>query len=327
MLDVRAAVVQWLYLDGDRHVVAAALVIGVWIVLTGLGYGGILALDEPAAVRGIAGGLIPGLFTFLSIVLAINQLVLSQEFGSADEIRTRVEELREYRQDVEDAAETSPSPILPTEFLAVVVRSIESEAARLGDRATTDLDGDRRDSVVDFADAVAADARRADEILTRSGAGRVNAILSVLDYPYSRQLYEARRFRDDANAPPAIDEALADLAETLEFFSVARTHFRTTYTQRVLAQLSRRLLLVGVPALLATFAAGLIPLPVPSPLEGYGLVVVSGLFSIALAPFAVLFAYILRIATVSERTIAVGPFVSRPHEFESELAEEERAER
>ena len=336
MFELRDAFVRWLFLDGDRHAVAAALLLGAFLALLGLGSVGAIAVDEPDAVRGIAGGLIPGLFTFLSIVLAINQLVLSQEYGSADEIRTRVEALREYRTDVEADAGRAPSPIVPTEFLALIARTLESEATTLEDRAAA-LDDERRESVVSFAETVRADAGRATEILSRSEPGRVNAILSVLDYPYSRQLYEARRIRsaaaepngagetDEKNdasdgdaLPPAVDDALVDLVETLEFFSVARTHFRTTYTQRVLAQLSRLLLLIGAPALLATFVLGLLPTVSAPILERYQLVIVSGLLTVALAPFAALFAYILRVATVSERTIAVGPFVSRPHEFETD---------
>ena len=240
-------------------------------------------------------------------------------------MRERIEELREYRRDVEETTETAPSPVLPTEFLATVVSAIESDAASLREHATAELDGESRAAIVSFADAVSDDARRAESILERSERGRVNAILSVLDYPYSRQLYEARRFRTDGSVPvtPGVDAALETLTDTLESFSVARTHFRTTYTQRVLAQVSRQLLLVGVPALLATFVLGLSSTPFdPSLLERYRLAFSSGLFAVALSPFAVLFAYILRIATVSERTIAVGPFVSRPNEFDEEYGNE-----
>lgn len=104
----------------------------------------------------------------------------------------------------------------------------------------------------------------------------------------------------------------------LELFSVARTQFRTTYTQRVLARLSRELLYVGIPALVVVIVLGLIPTsPGLLASEQARLVTVSALLSVAISPLAVLSAYLLRVAAVSERTIAVGPFVSRPGEARS----------
>jgi hypothetical protein len=78
---------------GDGHVVAAALLLVASVLLLGLGRVRLLATDDPEAVRGIAGSLVPELFAFLSIVLAINQLVLSGEYGSAAAIRSRLRKI------------------------------------------------------------------------------------------------------------------------------------------------------------------------------------------------------------------------------------------
>lgn len=315
MSEPREIFVTWLLLEGDRRAVIAALLAGILLLLVGSGYAGVTTVDDPAAIRGIAGGMIPGLFTFLSIVLAINQLVLSQEYGSADEVRTRVQEIREFRQDVEDMTTTAPSPVVPTDFLSLVVQTVDAKAEALGKSVPPGLDTEARESIHALVDTIRTEARRANDEIDQRDQGRVNALLPVLQYSYATQLYEVRRLQNEYSdeLPESTDRVLTDLIEVLELFSVARTHFRTTYTQRVLAQLSRMLLVVGVPALLAAVILHL--LAVPSGLlflDRYRLVVVSVLLTVAFSPLAVLFAYLLRVATISERTIAVGPFVSRP---------------
>lgn len=311
---VRAAR-RWLLLDGNRYVIAGALLALVFAVVAGLGRAGVLALGDAGAVRGIGGSLIPALFTFVSIVLAINQLVLSEEFGSAEEIRARVEEVAAFRRDVESLAGASPSPILPTQFLELVVEAVGAHAAALEEASDECSDPAAAAAVASYAEAVAADAAAARESLDRVEPGRVNAVLSVLAFDESEHRYGARRIQTahgDALSPTVADE-LADLADALELFSVARSHFRMTYTQRLLARLSRLILYLGVPAVLAAVVLGTLGTPTAGGLLArYRVLVVSALLTVAMSPLAILFGYILRVAAVSERTVGVSPFVSRP---------------
>lgn len=315
MTDSRQSPFRWLLIDGNRHTVAALLLIGVFVLLVGLGHVGVITVEDHETVRGVATGFIPGLIAFLSIVLAINQLVLSQEFGSAGKIQDQIQEVREYRHDVEELADAGPSPVLPVKFLSFVVQTVLSEASALEDSVKSEPDSAARDAVLSYARLAAREAEQAHESLERLQPGRINALLPVLEYNDSRQLYEARRLRCDHEngLPPEAHQALTNLIEALELFSVARMQFRTTYTQRVLARLSRRLLYVGIPALIVVIVLGLMP-PSPRPLVSGAakLVVMSALLTVGLSPLAVLSAYLLRVAAVSERTIAAGPFVSRP---------------
>lgn len=150
----------------------------------------------------------------------------------------------------------------------------------------------------------------------------------MLEYRDSRQLLKARRLQlgFQEALPDETQQALSNTIEALELFSIARMQFRTTYTQRVLARLSRQLLYVGLPALLAVMILGLLG---PSFLVGVSkdaqIILVSALFSVALVPLAVLSAYLLRVAVVSERTIAAGPFVSRPKTVQTEESLKERS--
>lgn len=318
--DSRWYPVQWVLLDGDRLVVAGLLLLGTFLLLALLGLLGVVDLQNEDAVRGVAGGFIPGLIAFLSIVLAINQLVLSQEFGSADEIRDRIESIREYRHDVEEIAGTGPSPVLPSGFLSFVLQTIRYEARELEERTGPGTDS-ASESIETYARTVIDESSHALESIERLQQGRFNALLPVLEYKDSYQLYEARRLQRDhedalsAEAQHSIDR----LIETLELFSIARTQFRSTYTQRVLARLSRMLLYVGIPALIVVILLALIPAPSETlAFEPVRVVTVSALLTVGLSPLFVLSTYLLRVATVSEWTVSAGPFASRPSVVQEE---------
>lgn len=315
MSEVHRRVTQWILLDGNRPAVAGLFTFVSFLALASLGFSGIIRLDDQAAVRGIAGGFIPGLIAFLSIVLAINQLVLSQKFGSAGEIRNRITQVREYRHDVEETANAGPSPVLPTGFLSFVIRTIETKATALEESVDPETDSRVREAIREYSKTVSDEARDARRSLEQVRPGRINALLPVLEYPDSRQFYQARRLKLDLQEGLSQDtqRALSDVAEAIELFSIARVQFRTTYTQRTLARLSRQLQYVGLPALLVVLVLGLLnPSSIFYLSEAIVVVLVSALFAITLSPIAVLSAYLLRIAIISERTIAVGPFVSRP---------------
>ncbi|WP_123539136.1 hypothetical protein [Halosimplex salinum] len=310
-MDTDSPLTRWLLFDGDRETLALLFLTGVFAFLVALGQVGVLELADADAVDTIAGGLVPGLFTFLSIVLAINQLVLSQSTGTVDQVRERVADVREFREEVERRSHEAPSPLAPTGFLSVLVETIVQKANTL-ETTASEHDAPADGAVVEYATAVRAAAEHADRRVSGADPGRVNAVISLLDFDDSRQLYEARRLLSDHGdaLSPEARETIHALQELLELFDVARTHFRTTYTQRTLARLSRLLLYTGLPAILATFVLGLSTFP---GVDGWQrVVVVSLLLTAALSPLALLSSYILRVAAVSERTIGVGPFVSRP---------------
>lgn len=320
MVDFRRRLMRWLLLDGNRLVIAGLLLVGTFLILVLFGSAGVIDVQNHEAVQGVATGFIPGLIAFLSIVLGINQLVLSQEFGSAGEVRTRIQNVREYRHDVENMAGEGPSPVLPVEFLSFVVQTIRFEAESLDESVDSETDSASREPVKAYAESVIDETIQAHESLERLNPRRINALLPVLDYNDSYQLYEARRLQrvyEDA-LPAEAQESLSRLIDALELFSVARTQFRTTYTQRVLARLSRQLLYIGIPALVIVIILGLMPAAPPLPeTNQVRLVTVCALFSVALSPLAILSGYLLRVATVSERTISAGPFVSRPGTVEN----------
>lgn len=315
MSDSRQRLTRWLLIEGNRLLIAVLLLTGIFLLLVTFSYIGVIDIENHEAVRGVATGFIPGLIAFLSIVLAINQLVLSQEFGSAGQIYDRIQEVKEYRHDVEELAGTEPSPVLPIGFLSFVVQTIQLEASTLEDSVEAKTHSATHESVLSYSRNVASEAEQARKSLERLEPGRINALLPVLEYNDSYQLYEARRLRqnNEGELPHETKQSLTRLIEALELFSVARMQFRTTYTQRVLARLSRQLLYVGIPALIIVIVLALMPSSALPLIVGPArLVTVSALLSVASSPLAILAVYLVRVAAVSERTIAAGPFVSRP---------------
>ena len=143
-------------------------------------------------------------------------------------------------------------------------------------------------------------------------------LLAALNFNYSWKLYEARRLAREHEAVLGGEarQAVDDLIEVLEFFGPAREHFKTLYFQWELINLSRAMLYAAVPALVVT-ASMILYVDGAATVVGStagvdNLVwVVAGASAVALVPFLVLVSYVLRIATVAKRTLAIGPFVLR----------------
>ncbi|MBX0294618.1 hypothetical protein [Haloarcula nitratireducens] len=118
--------------------------------------------------------------------------------------------------------------------------------------------------------------------------------------------------------PPEIEDTLEELITTLELFSPLREHIKTMYFQWELVDLSRRVIYAAVPALTIVYA---VPFYVdattfPGATLGIDNLVwlVSAGITIGTIPFFVLLSYVLRIATIAKRTLAIGPTVLRTSE-------------
>jgi hypothetical protein len=137
---------------------------------------------------------------------------------------------------------------------------------------------------------------------------------------YSRKIFRARQIQENYgdDLSEESNETIDELIETLSFFGPAREHFKTLYFQWELINLSRSVSYASVPALLT--AVGMIVYADANAVVGTTLGVenlawlVSFAFVITLSPFIILISFISRIATVAQRTLAMGPFVLREME-------------
>jgi len=310
----------WVLLDADRRVVAAVPVVVTFLALVVLGTLDPSPLPEAVGdkdpIETTFQGFLTAIITGVTLVVTLNQLVLSQELGAVGDQRERMDEAMAFREDVEGAIDAPAAPPEPAAFLQSVVDATSARAADLAD-AVAEADDDRlRERVDGLVDSIEGNADAVTGRLADAQFGTFGVLAAALDYNYSWKVYEARRIRNTHDLSEEADRALDRLTEALTFFGPAREHFKTLYFQWEIVNLSRAILYAAVPALLVSVGMILFvddPGTVTGTTLGVGnlLWVVSGAVALALVPFMLLLSYVLRIATVAKRTLAIGPFVLR----------------
>lgn len=303
---------EWVLVEGDRLFIATIVSVAVFLlflVLNGIGF---VAFVNDDSVTRLAGGMVAGTFSLVTLVVSINQLILSQEFASAGDAHEQLEGVLGLRTDIADQAEVPASPASPTRLLELLVESIHHHATTLADAATRD-DLEDRELIVAFTNSIEESTDRIDTTLENTKFGTFKAVSASIEYDAAWQLYVARqlRGRSEESLSDETANALDELIETLELFITAREHFKTTYLQRELTRFSQLTLYCGVPAILAAMTIGFVYADIGgSTISGVYLpYVVSALLAIVVSPLSLLASYILRTATVTRRTASIGPML------------------
>ena len=312
----------YLLLDADRWLVAGLFSGALFLTLVAAG----LAHPTPAQtlltrgdpVETLFQALVTGIITAVTLVLTLSQLVLSQELGAAGDQRERMTGAMEFRRDVADAIGTAVSPAEPSAFLRSLVRATGEQAGDVADAFDSERsDEELTDLLSTYLDSVTGNADTVADQLEGANFGEFDVLKAALDYNYSWKLYAGRRISEDYADQLSEDArtALERLTDTLELFGPAREHFKTLYFQWELSNLSRALLYVAIPALAVTI--GSLLFFDPRDFAGLTLGVANSLLlasaatTLSLTPFTLLLSYILRIVTVTKRTLSIGPFILR----------------
>ena len=305
---------RWLVTAGILAVVFLALLALVWLDPTPLESA--IASSDP--VETLFQAMVTAIVTGVTLVVSINSLVISQELGAVGDQRNRMEGSLSFRDDVADFLGESASPAEPATFLRALLlrtseraREVERSAASLNDEVVRGRLREYARDLVQDAEAVAAD-------LKESEFGTFDVLSATLDFNYSLKLRDGKAIRRETGDAlgEATTDALDDVVTALAYFGPTREHVKTLYFQWELVNLSRAILYAAVPALIVSIGA-ILTLDNPGTIGGSTLGmanvswVVVGAATVALAPFAILLAYILRIATIAKRTLAIGPFVLR----------------
>jgi len=315
----------WLLLGAPRWFVAVlalgSIGVGVAAALV-LNPNGLRAgVDAADPIETLFQALLTAIVTGVTLVVSINSLVLSQELGAVGDQRERMSGSMEFRQKVADELAAPASPPEPSAFLRSLVDLTSERAERLREAVDEDHDETVRDRVDVYVDELVGNADAVGSRLDGAQFGTFEVVFASLDFNYSWKIYEARRLRGEHG--DQLDEeasaTLADLVDTLRLFGPAREHVKTLYFQWELIDLSRAMLYAAVPALIVS-VGGILTLDTLGTVPGttFGVAnlawVTLGGTLVALTPFAILLAYVLRIATVAKRTLAIGPFVLRETE-------------
>jgi hypothetical protein len=317
----RNRVVQWVVFKGERRLVTLALLAGVFAAFL------VLALVRPVdmeqllsettTLRTLFATLLSGAILIVSVVSSISSIVLSQEITDIDTEEQRIDSSIEFRRNTEDLAEVAYSPGQPAAFLEVILSTVYEQARELGTAAARSDDEELRDETQSFASEVLSEAKRAATTLDGSRFGTFAVLSAGLNYDYSWQLNTARRLRNKyGDALDEESELLSNLIDTLKLFATARAYFQSLYYKREVAQLSSVLLYVSLPVivfisyLLLALDANIIPAVRIGPLSLLSVFILFA-YTVSLAPYVVLTAYVVRIAAITMQTLAAGPFIVR----------------
>jgi len=314
----------WLLMEANRWAVAGALLVGVFVTLVVVGVLDPSSLQSAMVssdpVETTFQALVTAIITGVTLVVTLNQLVLSQELGPVGDQENRME-----GADVEEALDVPVTPPEPAAFLEVLLDGASSRAEDLADAVADSRNEDFVDSVEEFTESLIENADEVNERLDDAEFGSYDLLSAVLDFNYSWKIFVVRRLHNvhaDSVSATA-EDAFDDLEELLVLFGPAREHFKTLYFQWELVDLSRAMLYSAVPALVV--AASMIlhydanDVPGSTLAVSNDILVVSLAVTIAVVPFMILLSYILRIATVAKRTLSIGPFVLRRVEQSDEL--------
>lgn len=311
----------WVLLDADRVVIAGITAVMIFLALV------LLSALDPSPMAGSSGdpidtvfqGLIGAVITGVSLVVSISQLSLSQELGPVGGQRDRMDSSLGLQDEIERAAGEIESPD-PSTYLRLLCVASRKQADALEDAVASSNDELLRERVDRFASRVVENAEGIEGELATARFGEFAVLRAALNYNYSWKIYAARRLQIEhaGSIDETADEALGEMVNTLSLFGPTREYFKTQYVQWELVNLSRAIIYAAIPALVVAIATlfYIDASAVPGTTLGVSDLtwVASASATIAVLPFLILVAYMLRIATISKRTGTTGPFILREAE-------------
>ena len=320
---------HWLLLQVNRWVLTAAILASVFVILVGASQLGLTPFRRIVAnqegIEYLFTVFIGAIITGVTLVVTINQLVLSQELGAIGDQRSRMQESMAFQKDVETVIKEEQTPPEPSAFLWELVDGAHELANEFDATVRDERDEALREAVRVYVDDLENNAETVKNNLDGAQFGTFEVIWHALNFNYSRKIYDARKLRIEhgESLSEEANEDLDELIEALELFGPAREHFKTLYFQWELINLSRALLYIAVPvlALLGVMIMYVDASALPGTTLGVDNLVwlASAGFVVGIAPFVVFISFILRIATIAKRTLAMGPFILRESQRDSDL--------
>ena len=307
---------RWFLLEGNRWIIIAGMVLTVFVGSLLLSLTNVIGFVQGGFVTTMFSTIIAGLFSFVPILIGVNQLTISQLFGTPGALRERIESVQAFREHIESLVpDVSVSSTDPGEFLALAAGLLAARATALADSVADSGDPDLIGDVREYVDAIHVQTDDLEARLGDSDLYLIDVLLPMMGDGYSDNVNTARAL--EARYADSLTEdatgLLADLREISITMDVIRQYYKALYIQQELAKLSRLIAYTGTAAFLLSmflvmlFANGSAP-AVPGISR---VLLVSTSLAVVTSPFAVLFAFVVRIATIVKRTAAPGAFTPR----------------
>ena len=308
---------QWVLLNGNRFVIAAAVAVAFGIAYLALTMANVAPLSDPQPLFYALSGLISGNMTLITVVASINQLLLSRELQSPGELESKIEATVGFRREVE-AVTNQAAPAEPSGFLRLVVESARQDAQRLGGTAAGTLPADAYDDIDEIVSGLTDELDRIDGLIQQTDTGIFNTLSTTLGTNFA---YEVRRLEEvrrtyGASLTEETETAIDDVLDRLRELDIARQYFKAVYLQVELSRLSRYLFYAGLPAVGVSIGT-LLVLSISTGTrfsEPIRAVLFPIIVTVGVLPLSLLFSYILRLMTVTERTAAITPFTTPEQE-------------
>lgn len=317
----REPVIQrWFLFHGDRKYVTIVLLVAV--------LGGVLALGavwpieferlitETGVVQTVFNTLLGGVILLVSIVVAVASVGISQELIPLADQRERIQTALDFQGDIRRNKHVKSSPGRPGQVIAVSLQSVLGQMQTLHEITYETADSDLQEELNLLKEDIEVNVEELAKTIETVSAGTTDELLVGLDYNCSWQLHTVYRLKRQYSEQLSEEEldALDQLGETLEDFMASREYFKTIYYKQEFSGLSTMLLVTSLPVIvyityvLLAIDAWVFPEVSILGLSPLGMFI-SASFTIALIPYVILTSYLLRAASVTKRTPAVGPFV------------------
>ena len=295
---------KWFLFTGNRYSVAG----GILLLMTGVG---LSPLFPPFTMRNtvplfyLTSTLVGGNLTLITLVVAINQVVLSQELESPGSLRDEIERTAEYRQ---EALGQPTAPTDPSDFIHQLLQQTQEHVDSLEELLPNTTNEAASRLLTDLPEH----CEQAIDQLEPTSEKLSTVIVPLLGIDYADYIYDSYQLRSnhDEESHEELFSALDCLSADLENLDIARQYFTTVFMKKELATLSRSLLYVGVIAISIPLALlyQLSTYPGASPPMPELIVLTILVIVVGLLPLALLIVFVLRIAAIAHYIAAITPF-------------------
>jgi len=274
--------------------------------------GDVLAVGPRSSVKTMFGsGIVAGVITLLIITLSINQLISTRIFGAPNTLSSKFEGGKKLRKTVEDITDREVSPVSTAEFISLIGRGLQEHIEKLNESTATHS----QPSDEEMTEYISGIQQYATQIHSVSGSTHpISVISTTAGSDYARYVRETERLQETraGRLSEEANEHLDAIRTLLKAFSISRQYYKSMAIHQDLAQLSRLLIFISLPAVLTAIYVPLLYQSGPATLIApqYLPLVISGAIAVVSVPLILLLVFLLRISTVMRYTVSVGPFVA-----------------
>lgn len=307
---------EWLVLTGDRRLVTALGLFALLVTFLGVAFLDLTPLRKETPLLFLLFALIAANFTLISIVTSLSQFVLSRRLETPGEVRRKMAETVEYREDVGAATGNRVMPVKPDSFFLLLFESADETLETLSNRVEEGRTKRAREELEALTAGLGTHVEYVSDLLDDPASSLKHALFVSLNTEYERHVHRAWYLQAEhaGEFTERATEPLETLTQTLQHIVVASRMFRSSFIQSEVAELSRFLFYVGPPVqlvmvvvLLLYTAPGSEPPLALSTLR----VLIPAVLTAGFAPFVMLSAYVVRLTIVAHRTAETFPFSSR----------------